>query len=547
MTPVALSEARAAFGARMWATAYASYAAADRDAPLALEDLERYAASAYLVGADEIASELWARAHHEALRRGNVALAVRYVFWLVLDLFNRGEWARGNGWLVRALRLLDEQANEAPERGLLLALASRNSLKQGDVAAGDAAARHACELAGRHPDPDLAVFSRLAAALVHARGGRVREAAALFDEIMVAVTVDDVSPIGVGVVYCAVIDACQSVFDWSRAREWTAALSRWCSAQPDLVPFRGRCLVHRAEIMRLNGAWPEAMAEAEQACQWSQAHESSFKYPLGPAYYELAEIQRLRGDFAAAEAAYRRASEHGQPAQPGLARLHLAQGKLETAHTSIRRVLQEQQSGLARADVLLAAVDILIAAGDVDGARAAAAELSAMTSQYDAAALRARAAHAAGAVQLAAGDAAQALTVLREAWAAWQELEAPYEAAQVRVLLALVCQQLGDAAGAELELDSARRIFERLTAMPDVARVDELLRAHHKPGRHALTARELQVIGLIAKGQTNHTIAQQLCISERTVDRHVSNILLKLQLPSRAAATAYAYEHGLLG
>jgi DNA-binding CsgD family transcriptional regulator len=541
-----LHQARAAFASRTWMHAYRCFSAVDHKQPLAAHDLELYATSAYLAGEDESSAELWTRAHNDFLNDGNLARAARCIFWLTLDLFNRGEWARGSGWLARGLRLFEDNPDTCPEHGLLLVLAARNYLKQGNVTLATEAAAHASQLATQFADTELTVFSRLGLALVQARAGRFAEATTLFDEIMVAVTVDEVSPICVGVVYCAVIDGCHALCDLSRAREWTYALDRWCGAQPDMVAFRGKCLVHRAEILRISGSWPQALAEAEEACRWSDPATPSFKYPVGEAYYELAEIYRLRGEFKAAAAAYHRASEHGHSPEPGLALLHLQEGVLDVAQSRIRRVLSEQQSGLSRALVLHAAVDILTATSDVQAARAAAEELTAMAERYDAAMLRARAAHATGAVHLAAGDEQRALPALREAWMLWQQIEAPYEAARVRVLLGLICQELGDDAGAALEFDAARVIFRRLSAAPDLARLENLILPRRNIGSRKLSARELQVVALIAQGKTNQAIAKQLFISVRTVDRHVSNILLKLQLPSRAAATAYAYEHGLL-
>jgi DNA-binding CsgD family transcriptional regulator len=541
-----LRKARAAFDYKAWTEAHRLFSACDARKPLSADDCERSAICAYLIGEDESSAEQWARVHNDHLRAGRIERAARCVFWLTLDLFNRGDWARANGWLARGLHLLEERGIDCPEHGLLLVLASRNFLKQGELtAAADSAAR-ATELAAQFDDPELAVFSRQGSALVKARLGRFPEAAALFDEIMVAVTVDDVSPIGVGVVYCAVIDACQSLFDISRAREWTTALGRWCAEQPDLVAFRGTCLVHRAEIMRRSGDWSHALLEAEQARAWSDTHINSFKYPAGAAYYELGEIHRLRGDFDAAEIAYRRASEHGRRPEPGLPLLQLARGKQDLAATSIRRLLSEQQGDRVRAGILPAAVHILLATRDVDAARAAAGELAEIANRFDAAALRAFSAHATGAVQLAEGDTLAALATLRQAWMLWQELRAPYEAATVRVLLGLACRQLGDHTGAELDFDAARVVFERLSATPDVARIDDLRVAKRNLGAWQLSNRELQVIELVAQGKTNRAIARELSISERTVDRHVSNILLKLELPSRSAATAYAYEHHLL-
>jgi ATP/maltotriose-dependent transcriptional regulator MalT len=510
-----------------------------------VDDLEREATSAYLSGVDDVTEDLWIRAHNECLQIDDLPRAARCIVWLVLDLFNRREWARGNGWLARGLHLL-ESADESAALGLLLVLVARNHLRQGDVDAAAKAAIRASELANRFSDPELNVFSRLGLALVHARRGQPTEAASLFDEIMVGVTVDNVSPIAVGVVYCAVIEACRSLFDLGRAREWTTALDRWCSTQPHMVAFRGKCLVHRSEILRQSGAWSEALVEAERACAWSGPHENSFRFPAGAAFYELAEIHRLRGDWEEAIAAYRSASEHGHAPEPGLTLLHFAQGKRELAASSIRRLLGERQDNVVRPEVLLAAVEILTAVEDLTTARAAADELSRIRDQFPAPAVRAFAAHASGAVGLAEGDLPASLSRLREAWTLWQELEVVYQAARVRVLIGQACHQSGDRVAAEFEFDGARRFFERVSAQPDISRVDEL-RQSSRPTGSTLSARERQVIELVATGKTNREIARELAISERTVDRHVSNILLKLNLPTRSAATAYAYQHDLIG
>lgn len=510
-----------------------------------MDDLERQATAASLSGADDVTEALWIRAHNECLRNENLPRAARCLFWLVLDLFNRGEWARGNGWLARGLHLL-EPTNDCAALGLLFALASRNHLRQGDEDAAAQAAIHAVALANQFSDPELNVFGRLALALVHTRRGRFTEAASLFDEIMVGVTVDNVSPVAVGVVYCAVIDACRAVFDLGRAREWTTALDRWCSTQPHMISFQGKCLVHRTEILRHSGAWSEALAEAQTACAWSDGHSNSFRYPAGAAFYELAEIHRLRGNVKEAAEAYRRASEFGQTPEPGFTLLQFAHGQRDLAAASIRRLMSEGQGSVPRPEVLRAAVEILTSTDDLVTARAAMEELSRISEQFHAPAVRALAAHAIGAVCLAEGDLPAALSSLREAWTLWQELEIPYEAARVRVLLGQVCQQLGDPVAAEFQFDGACRFFRRVSAEPDLARVEMLRKSTRTTGVHLLTARELQVIELIATGRTNREIARQLTISERTVDRHVSNILLKLNLPSRSAATAYAYEHDLI-
>jgi ATP/maltotriose-dependent transcriptional regulator MalT len=257
-------------------------------------------------------------------------------------------------------------------------------------------------------------------------------------------------------------------------------------------------------------------------------------------------MHRLRGAFDRADAAYRRASEYGYAPEPGLALLRLAQGQRDAAVVAIRRVMDEPHPLPKRAAVLAACVEIMLEASALDIAGAASEELTAMAAKHDARYLSALAAHAQGSVLAARGDARSALTSLRQAWIDWQDIEAPWEAARVRILLGLTCRALGDHDAAQLEFDAAERVFQRLEAAPDLTHVQSLRAASTRPADGTLTVREREVLPLIATGMTNRAIADALAISERTVDRHVSNILAKLDLPSRAAATAYAYERGLV-
>jgi len=541
MTANTLDRARESFGRQDWADAYARLSAADQEASLDIEDLERLAVAAVLVGKDDESADVWARAYHECLRLGNAARAARCAFWLAFGLLNRGEMARSGGWLTRARRLLDEEQHDCVEQGYLLVPVALQSLGEGDAATAYATFEQAAKIGDRFRDWDLVTMTRLGRGQSLILLGRTADGAELLDEAMVAATAGEVSPVVVGIVYCAAIEACHWTFDLRRAQEWTAALSHWCESQPDMVPYRGECLVHRAEIMQLRGAWQDAADEAERACE-----QLSGKPAVGAAFYQQAELHRLRGEFAKAEESYRRANQWGHSPQPGLALLRLAQGRIDAAVAAIRRVAEEAQNSATRSRLLPAYIEIMLAANDLPAARGAADELSEIAGALDAPFLQAVSAHASGAVLLGEGEARAALALLRQAWQAWQEMDAPYEAARVRVLIGLACRKSGDEEGTEMELDAARWVFQQLGAAPDLARVEALSRKAPAKAVGGLTPREVQVLRLVATGKTNQAIAADLFLSERTVARHISNIFSKLGLSSRAAATAYAYEHDLV-
>ncbi|HEX6254507.1 MAG TPA: LuxR C-terminal-related transcriptional regulator [Euzebyales bacterium] len=659
-----LERGREAFRRREWEVAYAQLSAVDAEDALAPGDLDRLARAAYLTGRDAECEDAWARAHQGFVDRNEVEQAVRCAYWLGLVLFNRGEEARGGGWIGRAGRLVAEIGRDCVEQGYLLLPAGLGRLGAGEPAEAVALFDRALDAADRFDEPDLRALGRLGAAqalialdepdravrsldeaMVAVETGEVERAARcafrlgfmlinrgeevrgggwiaradrlvadgardcveqgylllpaalarlgagdataayeLFgraldvaerfdepdlralgrlgsgqaligmhqpdravrslDEAMVAVETGEVSTVVAGIVYCGVILQCQRLLDVRRAQQWTKALSAWCDAQPDLVPYRGQCLVHRSELAQMRGDWATAIAQAQRAC--ARLADPPGQPAIGMAYYQRAELHRLRGEFADAERTYRLASRAGRGPHPGLALLRLAQGRLDDASGAIRRVVEEAQELGQRAKVLAACVDIMLATGDVDAARTAVDELSQIAAELDKPLLWAMSAQADGAVRLAEDEPRTAVAALHSAQSFWHELRAPYEVARVRVLLAAACRQLGDDDTARMEEEAAREVLTEVGARPDLARLGERTGGGWAEGAAGLTAREVEVIRLVAAGLTNREIADELVISEKTVARHLNNMFTKLGLSNRAAATAYAYKHELV-
>jgi ATP/maltotriose-dependent transcriptional regulator MalT len=533
----ALERARTAYAARSWLEAYESFAAADEAESLAPDDLELRATTARMLVRDDEAVELLERAHHGYLERGETLRAAYCAGWIGMTLFYDGAVGPAGGWIARAHRLLADLPETAMHGYAMLPGVFRQAAA-GDLEAAAAVAAEAAEIGKRHRDAELMALA------IHSQGhmlvlaGRVPEGLALLDEAMVAVTTAEMSPFVVGIVYCGVILACEEGFEVGRAREWTLELTRWVEQQRDLVAFTGRCLVHRSAILQLGGSWSEALEEARLAAE----RLLETKNPVaGLALYRQAEVLRLRGELVAAERAYHDASRNGWEPQPGLAQLRLAQGKREAALAAIRRSCAELTEPLKRAALLPARVEIALAAGEVGEARTACAELQGLAKQYESAMLDAIVAHAEGAIALADGQASAALGSLRRAQRLWLELDAPYEVARTRELMAGACSALGDDEAGMLELEAARELFERLGAGIDLARISAPTAA-----QHGLSEREVEVLRLVASGKSNREIASTLVISEHTVARHLQNIYGKLGLSSRAAATAFAFEHELV-
>lgn len=533
----AADQGRVAFEREAWADAYAYLAEADNEV-LELDDLERLCVAAYLTGRSNESIRCWERAHHGWAARGDIRRAARASFWLVFELLNQDDLARGGGWIDRTERLLGYEG-DCVEIGYLRYLSGLLTIFQGDPETAEALFGEALAIGEQYRDTELVTLARIGRGRSLVYLGRVAEGLSLLDEAMVAVGAREVSPVAVGDAYCTVIEGCEELFDIHRAHAWTDALYAWCEAQPQLVLYRGICLVHRAELLALRGRWDEALDALGSALD--RIADPRDEAVLGAAFYLRGDLHRLRGALDDASDAYREANERGREPQPGLALLRAAQGHPAAAAAAIRRVLDQSNDPMSRARVLGAFIEIMCITGDGAAASSAAHEFDAIASEQNMPLLRAMASTARGRAYLATSDVTAALTTLRKAWRLWSELDVPYEAARARELIADACAAVGDVDGEQLERDAARATFERLGAARDPA----LLSRQTSRPVNGLTARELEVVRLLATGATNRAIARELGISEKTVATHVGHMFTKLGVESRAGLTAYAYEHGL--
>jgi len=536
-----VEQGRQSYADGAWRGAYESLSSADRREPLGSDDLELLARAAYMLGRDEDYVSILTRAHQSHLESEDLPRGVRCAVWIGHSYLFRGQLTQAGGWFARAERLLKRVSDDCVERGYILIPVWLAQMQGGDFETGLATTIEAERIGERFADPDLVWLARDEQARALLRLGRAEEGLKLIEELLVSAESDELSPFITGIVYCNTIDFCRDCYELRHVMEWTAALTDWCDRQPQMVTHNGLCLVHRAEIMQLMGGWGDALMEAERAAErFTEGVLNQFA--LGMAHYRQGEIHRLRGDFDRAEVAYQQASGFGFVPQPGTALMRLAQGRRDAAAASIRRSVAETTEPLARARLLAAYVEIMLAVRDVDAARTAAHELERIAAQRANDVLDAMSAKAQAEVCLAADDVSGALVAARRAMSVWQSLAAPYEVARLRVLLATACRAFGDDEAARLELEAARAGFASLGAGPDL--VDLAGGAARAP--HGLSDREVEVLRLIAAGEGNREIAAELGISEHTVARHVQNIFGKLGVSSRTAAAAFAYEHHLL-
>jgi len=470
-----LETARQAAARHAWRETYDAYSSVD-GAELAPADLESFADAAWLTGRLDEAINLRERAYAGFASAGERLSAARLALTLSWDHSGRGAFSVSQGWFANAERLLKDQP-ESAEHGLLwLTRAVNEMFAEGNLPQAIADFGRAHDLGERFGDRDTQVLALVGKGRAFVKTGEVEQGLALIDEASAAAVCGELRPYSTGLVYCITISSCQELGDYRRAAEWTEAANRWCD-RLDVTGFPGACRIHRAEIMRLRGDWPAAEKQALAACE--ELHDFE-RYITACGYYEIGEIRRRRGEFAAAEEAYRTANEFGRDPQPGLALLLLSEGKVDGAVAGITRALQDLDDPLSRLRRLPAQIQIAIAAADLKTARTAAEELERIVDSYKIGgrrtpALDATVHDASGQIKLAEGDAEGAARCLQRARDEWQQVGAPYETAQARMLLGIAFRRQDDEHAATAELEAARAVFEKLGAKLDEERAKELL------------------------------------------------------------------------
>jgi len=461
--------ARDAVSRGEWQQAYDRLVEADARAPLSVPDLALLADAAYAAGHLDVTFASWERAYAQSMAAGDrlaaAGAAVRVAMHLILDT---GLMAPVRGWARRAEQLL-EGLDETPVHAWLAVVRNYERMFSGDFREARRWARRAIEV-GTRCAPAAAAIGRVAEARSLILEGDVTQGLGLLDEAGTAAVSGEMDPVSTGIVYCEVVCGLQALAQYDMADEWTEAMERWRQGRP-VGSIHGRCRLHRAEILRLRGSCIEAEKEALRACEELRPYmRREFGWPLT----ELGRIRLRRGDLPGAEAAFVAAHEHGWDPQPGPALVHLARGDVARAAASVRDALERPGSvpskeapphtELRRAPLLEAQVEIEIAAGNLDSARAAAGELSRIGAAFESKALAASATLARGRVRLAAGETAEARSEFAAAAHLWNEVGAPYETALARMGLGDAYRAEGREGPALPEFRAARSAFEQIGA-----------------------------------------------------------------------------------
>jgi class 3 adenylate cyclase len=467
-----LQSGRDAAARHAWHEAHGFLQEADGAGALTPDDLRALGEAAWWLGRLDESIAVRERAFAAYLAGGDKRTAAVMALTLANDYWGKLAHSIGAGWFSKGERLLEDEP-ECAEQGWLSMMNAFAALYRGDYAETLVGADRTLDIGTRFGDRDLQAFGLVFKGCALVALGDVQEGLPLLDEATVAAVSGELRPFSTGMIYCVAITATSKLSDYSRSGQWTEASKRWCDRQ-SIVGFPGICRVHRAEIMRLRGFWSEAEQEARRALSELQTFNPML---AAEGFSELGEVRLRMGDLEGAEEAFRQAHQSGHEPQPGLALVRLAQGNVKAARSSLRRALDERDTGdrLHRMKLLPAQVEVELAAGDLEAARGAVTEMEEIVATYSGDVFQALALWARGALQLAEGDNASAVRTSRQSWRLWTKADLPYEAARARLTLGVALRADGDEDGAQLEIGAAKSSFEKLGATLDLRRALELL------------------------------------------------------------------------
>lgn len=493
--------------------------------------------------------EVRERAYRLYLDREDKLAAGRVASALAMDyVLFRGEEAVSNGWLQRAHRMLDD-IGPTPEAGLLALTEGLFAIEfRNDTQEARRFASQGREVGRELGIPDIEMTGLALEGLCLVSEGAVDEGMRKLDEATVAATGGEMQdPRAIGFTCCYLMMGCERVRDYDRAAQWCQRIKEFCS-RTGLQVLLSFCRAHYADVFTAKGRWREAEEEIVPAIEGMRAHHPGI---VAEGITRLAELRMRQGRLNEAEEMFAACEFHWR-GQLGLASVtleredHLA--ALDRADRYLRRVPSENRTRrVAGLEVVVRAGTAL---GDLDRAQSASAEIRALAEAVGTPPLRAAADTAEGCILAAAGQHDLARRHLEDAVDGYGRAGTPFEAMQARIDLARSLRALNRTDEAAVEARVALEVSRQMGAALHFERIEAFL--EHLEGRAVpveaspLTDRELEILRLVASGRTNRAIAEELVISEKTVGRHVSNIFAKLDISTRAAATAYAYEHGLV-
>lgn len=473
-----LDIARKAARRHAWEEAKEAFTSAADEGPLGPDDLKSLADAYWWSGHPEEAVDGLERAYAGFVEAGDRHAAARLAVLVGYLAFRRNAFAIGSGWIAKAERLLEDEPEGPGHAWLELMHVQSELMAGGDLKTAMDGSDRILDLARRHGVEEMEAMALSFKGSMMMLMGDWREGLALVDEANAAAVSGDLEPHITCSVYCNTIAVCRNLGDYARAGQWTEEAERWMQ-QRSLGGYTGVCRVHRAELKKLQGSYPEAVQEARAACE--ELEHFHLLDSVGLAHAEIGEVRLRTGDLEAAEESFLRAYEYGWHSQPGMALLRLARGDVDGAVQAISAPLVDGVPGelpsdrLRRALLLPAQVRIALAAGDLETADNATGELERLAADFEQPALEAKALTARGRVHLHAGSPIEASVVLDRAWRLWQDIHLPYESAQARVLLGRAKAAAGDENTARMELTAARHPLQRLGATLDLKEIDEIL------------------------------------------------------------------------